>query len=916
MLTTCFLTKEMYFYHTHYIFVYINTLKRKFFSYHTYKLFGLGKKTSQIALVLLLAIVGFACSRKKDKWVNRTWHDVTTKNNTLYNGRLAFDKGQQDIIESYKDNFWELLPIERMIVSEDVRLPNEVLNQNFDRAEEKAVKSIQKHSMLIEEKERNPKVDEAFLLLGKARYFEQRFVPALEAFNYILYKYPASNTINHAKVWRAKTNLRLDNNEKAIEDLTRMIEQEFMKPQDYADAVAMMAQAYVNMEKKDSAVTYITKAAVHTRKNEEKGRYLYIKGQLLNELGYKDSANYAFDRVIELNRRTPRRYMMNAYMAKARNFNYEIGNKEEFLELLTKLEENRENRPFLDKIYNQKAVYFKTLDSIDLAVEYYNKSLRTNSEDKYLESLNYYTLGDISFDRKEYAVSGAYYDSTLQRMIVDSKRYRVLKKKRDNLDDVILYEGISKTNDSILTVAAMSPEERLAYYADYTDKLKVKAILAEKAAEVARIKEGLPAEQRFRQPGTGLGTDAKGPNTGGTFYFYNQTTVAYGKTAFKRTYGNRELQDNWRVSSISNPSAVSEVVEEEKEAYSIDTDPAFDPQTYIAQLPTEQTTLDSLKTDRNFAYYQLGVIYKEKFQEYGLAIDKFENLLQSDPEERLIVPSKYNLYKIYFAQANTTKSNALMQDIINNHGESRYAKILQNPDEELQDDQNSPKSRYNRLFKDFQEQKYASVIRESDELITKFGGEDDFLPKFELLKAQAIGRYRGFEAYKEALTYVSLNYPQSPEGKKAQLIYQVTIPQIQNSEFLIDVDEEENHKLIYAYSTMGTNQAEGLKEHIENIIKELRYDKMKVSLDVYTNQQQFVVVHTRRNRLGAEGLGELLELGKTEDTRGVDLTKWNRRKKYYKKVEAAYFTIASPNYRILQIHKNLEEYKQPEAETE
>ncbi len=880
----------------------------------------MGKNISQITLVLLLATLGFSCSRKKDKFVNRQWHNLTTKNNTMYNGRLAYSDGQEEIIQSYKDNFWELLPIERMIVSEDVRLPNEVLNQNFDRAEEKAIKAIQKHTMLIDGRERNPKIDEAFLLLGKARYFEQRFIPALEAFNYILYKYPTSNTINHAKVWRAKTNLRLDNNEKAIEDLTRMIEQEYMKPQDYADAIAMMAQAHINLGRKDSAISYINKAAIHTKKFEEKGRYLYIKGQLLNQLSYKDSANYAFDQVIKLNRRTPRRYLMNAYMAKARNFDYEKGNKEEFLELLTDLEENRENRPFLDKIYNQKAVYFLTLDSIDLAVTYYNKSLRTNSEDKYLESLNYYTLGDINFDNKEYAISGAYYDSTLQRMIVDSKRYRVLKKKRDNLDDVILYEGIAKTNDSILNVVAMSPEDRLAYYAEYTDKLRVKAILAEKAAEVARIKDQLPVEQRFKQPGGIVDTDAKGPNAGAVFYFYNQNTVAYGKTSFKRTYGNRELQDNWRISSISNPGVVSTEEIEEKEEYSIDTDPTFDPQTYIAQLPTAQGTIDTLQIDRNFAYYQLGVIYKEKFQEYGLAIDKFENLLQSNPEKRLIIPSKYNLYKIYQTQGDISKSNAYKQDIINNHADSRYAKILQNPDEVLKDDANSPKSRYNKLYKDFQDQKYADVISESDELITKFGGEDEFLPKFELLKAQAVGRYHGFEAYKKALNYVALNYPQSPEGKKAQIIYQVTIPQIEDSAFQNDVDQQENHKLIYTFSTFGDNQAQGLKEHIEDIIKELRYEKMKVSLDVYTKDQQFVVVHTRRNRLGAEGFGELLSLGKTEDTRGVDLTKWNRRKKYYDKVNAAYFTVASPNYRILQIHKKLEAFreeynKQPEEES-
>jgi hypothetical protein len=58
-------------------------------------------------------------------------------------------------------------------------------------AETKATKAIQKHSMNIDGRERN-QIDEAYLLLGKARYYDQRFIPALDAFNYILYKYPVA----------------------------------------------------------------------------------------------------------------------------------------------------------------------------------------------------------------------------------------------------------------------------------------------------------------------------------------------------------------------------------------------------------------------------------------------------------------------------------------------------------------------------------------------------------------------------------------------------------------------------------------------------------------------------------------------------------------------------------------------------
>lgn len=870
----------------------------------------MNKKVLQFSICVLAALLVFSCSRKKDKWVNRNWHDLTTKNNTLYNGRVAYDLGQQEIVQNYKDNFWELLPVERLTVSEDVRINSEVFNPNFEKAEEKAAKAIQKHSMFIDGKERNPKMDESFLLLGKARYFEERFIPAIEAFNYILYKYPSSNTINHAKVWRAKTNIRLDNNELAIENLERLLRYEEldMAPQDYADATAILSQAYTNLSIQDTAVAYINLAAKATPNNEEKGRYLFIKGQLYNQLEQKDSANLAFDEVIELNRRTPRRYMINAYIAKIRNFDYDTEDRIALLELLDDLEENRENRPFLDIIYYQKAEYFRTLDSVALSVDYYNKSLRTETTDKILQSKNYKTLGDIKFDYKEYALAGAYYDSTLERMNENSKKYRILKKKRVNLDDVILYEGIANANDSILTVVAMSPNEKIAYYQKYTDSLKVIAVAEEKAAEIARIKGELPAETRFKQPGAAAFERAKGPNQGTAFYFYNPTTVAFGKTAFKKKFGNRELVDNWKLASISNPEIAATEDTEEEEEYSIDTDPTFDPQTYIAQLPTEPKVLDSLATDRNFAYYQLGVIYKEKFLEYQLAQDKLETLLVSNPEERLIVPAKYNLYKIYEVVGDTFNTNKMKQDIINNHSDTRYAKILQNPEENLKGDESSPYFLYNKLYKEFENENYALVIKQSEELITKFAGED-VVPKFELLKARAIGRYRGFEAYKEALNYVSLNYPQSPEGKKAQFTYGTALAQMEANTFLEDKDDKLNHKVVYEFPIEAVEQMDSLKSDIEKILKELRYDKMKVSIDPYIKDKKLVVVHARRDMLGTEGLGELLALGQVEDTRNADLTRWNRKKKFYPRIVYDYVSIGSDNYRIVQIHKNMDAYK-------
>ncbi|TYA67827.1 hypothetical protein FUA24_23590, partial [Seonamhaeicola marinus] len=109
-----------------------------------------------------------SCSRKKDKFISRNFHAVTAEFNALYNGYNALEQGRNSLNQGYFDDYWNVLPIERMQISDEVILPGQSKNQDFTRAEEKAVKAIQKHSMNIEGKEKNPQMDEAYLLLGKA----------------------------------------------------------------------------------------------------------------------------------------------------------------------------------------------------------------------------------------------------------------------------------------------------------------------------------------------------------------------------------------------------------------------------------------------------------------------------------------------------------------------------------------------------------------------------------------------------------------------------------------------------------------------------------------------------------------------------------------------------------------------------
>lgn len=851
-----------------------------------------------------VAFIAQGCSRKKDTFINRNFHALGTKYNILYNGNIALERGKLGVNDEFTENFWELLPVERMKINDDVFLPGQSKNADFERAEEKAIKAIQKHGMNIDGKEKNYQIDEAYLLLGQSRYFDQRFVPALAAFNNILNKYPTSDKINQVKIWREKSNMRLDNNQGAIKKLKRLLEEEEIEGQDLADATAALAQAYINIKSKDSALVELGIAAENTEVKSEKARYHFIRGQLYNEFKEKDSANMEFDAIIDMHRQIPRSFYINAHLEKSYNFDEFNGDIILFEDYLTELEENRENRPFLDKIYYRIAEFHRNKSSDSIAESYYNKSLRKTTSDKYLKALNYETLGNMYFDSNIYKTAGAYYDSTLTAMVQNTKPFRVIKKKRENLDDVIYYEDIAKTNDSILYVLSLPKKEQLALYTKYAEALKVKAEEdALRKEEDERKQERTSASlSNTNNINSNRRASAKSPVPGGfsptsgasNFYFYNSNTVAYGKNEFLKLWGERKLQDNWRLSDQSkglDRSVAANVTKTSSD------EERYNPEIYIASLPTDKVEIDSIAKERNFAYYQLGIIYKEKFKELELSKSRFEDLLKNNPEERLILPSKYNLYKIYVELGLSRKAEAMKSDIVANYPDSRYAELLLNPESALSKDENSPEVIYTNLYKKYDNQNYAEVISEAEAQIKRLQG-DDFVPKFEILKASAKGRLYGFEAYKEGINYIALTYANSDEGKKAQELLQNAIPVLAKKEFVPD-DKPKYFNVVYQFENGSGEDIEAfIKTLNEEIEKKIKYFDLTTSHDVYDENTTFVVVHGLKSIGGASGFAQLL-LTNEKDSRGRPMKP---------KITKDYFAISSPNYAIIQRHKNLNAY--------
>jgi len=821
-------------------------------------------------LLIIAALILSGCSRKKDKFLNKGFHSMTTKYNYLYNGNNLLNQGKAEINENVFDNYWEILPIEKTQITEDkinLKLKKEQSASLFVQSEKKAVLAIQKHAMNIAGKEKNPQMDEAYFLLGESRYYDQRFIPSLEAFNYILFKYPTSELVNKAKIWREKINAKQNYNQLAIENLKEIESRGRLSNEEIVELNAVLAQAYLNSKKIDSAVIRLETASEKTQDLNSKSRYLFILGQLYKNLDKLDSSTMVYNRVIKLHRKIPREYYVYSFVEKSKNFLDKSLAMSELIELETDIE----NSGYLNIISHQIANLYLEINNDSLAIKYYNKSLRNPAKDNLVNLKNYNTLGDYFFDKNEYLISAAYYDSTLAQINNNKKLFRKITKRRESLDEVIYYELSVKTNDSIIRLVKMSEEERVAYFKDYIEEQKKKL---NKEKEIVNSKN----ENSF--------VSAKNnniSNENALFYFYNPTVLAYGKNEFKKLWGDKQLTDNWRNGKTT--TAIKPLMSIGKE--NSKTNKTQNLEGYLKSIPSSSSSIDSIYKQLDYSYFQLASIYSAKFLEYGLSNNKIRNIDFNRNKLEFVLSAKYLNYKNCLILGQLDEADSIKSDIILNFPGSKYAEILNNPEAYASSDIDNISELYGALFQDFKNQDYVKVIIGLEKLISAFETHP-LAPKMQLLKASAIARIEGFENYKKALEFIAKNYPNSIEGEEAEILLEEVIPIVENANFK-QVEKGNNFKLIYYFPKENYKKIEDFKESLSLALSDLKNIQLNSSTDIYDNSSTFVVLHGLKSYDGAKGLSIILEQN--------DIF-----------VKKSSFVISSDNYQILQMHKNLSVY--------
>ena len=107
----------------------------------------------------------------------------------------------------------------------------------------------------------------------------------------------------------------------------------------------------------------------------------------------------------------------------------------------------------------------------------------------------------------------------------------------------------------------------------------------------------------------------------GKWYFYNQSAMAFGRTEFRRRWGDRKLEDNWRRSnktrvSIAQFGGTDEPGQERKDtsaAVSNNKKPEF----YLKDLPLNDSLMAISDDKVSIAMLNAGRAYSERLLDHG-----------------------------------------------------------------------------------------------------------------------------------------------------------------------------------------------------------------------------------------------------------------------------------------------------------
>jgi len=878
-------------------------------------------KLVRVAIPIILLIIG-SCTTKKNTVVTRSYHNLTSHYNILFNANDAFTQGLKKGEASFKDDYNSQLPLFTYSSKEAARIISADMDKTIKKCSKvigmhsiKAKPKLKKGSRSASEKEFYRKneyvkwIDDAFLLMGKAYFYKRDFFPAVETLEYVLSQFPDGGLADEASLWLAMTQLELKHYPESQQILNRLQGDPKFSSKLQPQLQAVYADWYLRQNDFTTAIPLLEKSALKFPDKVQRTRISYVLGQVYEK--EKDSVNASKWYTIVNGQNPPYEMAFNARINRARLFQGGALSDAIRKELMKMLKDAK-NIDYQDQIYYALAELEMKQGKTVEGVKDYKKSIWTNTSNVSQKGISYLALATYYYGKNEYIPAGQYYDSCSQVLPDTYPDYQKVIAFGGNIKILSDNLFLAQREDSLQTVAKMTPVER--------DKLINKLVSVaqhkEDSIKAAKEEERLNVQSgRMNGMGSMTGMNNRGTfgqnrqggssmnagNQGGVnnaianefaggnsnsiggatnWYFYNPAAISFGAIEFVKYWGRRKLEDNWR---RSNKKVISEAgdLTSEGETGEIST-PAVSTKTntfkpnqrefYMNDLPLNDTLLRESNKRIAQAYLNAGKIFKDELNRPNDAIYYFDWLNQRFPEDERLLFSYYNIYQIYTALKKDTEVKKYKDLILKKFPESRSAKIISNPDyfKELDEEKANVMKFYEKTYQDYNGKSYASVLANCVKADTAFK-VNPIRDKFGLLRIMAFAKlnpadtaglvkslndllfkYPSSEVSdpaKNLLSYIQKG-PSSAAGSK--VAKKVQVGQVDGSKDQVNLEFFKDDPATHFYVIIISNSAVDigkLKFRISNFnVEKFVEDFFEVTSTIFDGDMQIITVKNFTNK--------------------------------------------------------------------
>lgn len=797
--------------------------------------FGLG------SLLFVVLLVG--CSVKKNTWTSRTSQAMNTRFNVYFNGATSYEEGLKNIqlanVEDYS-SIIAMYPISRHSNATSAI-------SNMDRTIEKCRKAIKLHSIKVKpvknyrksndpkyklyysQQEFNPALKEAWLLLAQAEFHKADFIGSAATFAYVSRLYSTDNDmVSKCLLWIARAYGEAGWMYEAEEVLSKL-DQNKLKSQNIGLYASVNADLLLKKRQYKEAIPFLKLALSNENDRYLKQRFGYLLAQLYQKNGENEAAYDAFTSVIKSN--PPFEMDFNSRISRAQTAQGDIVAVQKDLRKMAK---NVNNAEYLDQIYYALGnTYLNSSDTIH-AIKNFELSAEKSTRNGIDKAITLIKLGDLQYNRTNYVAAQPCYEGAGKIITKEHDDYVRVTKRAEMLGELVGQINIVTLQDSLQRLSSLPESQRV----EVVDKLIARLMADEQAAVEKENKKAKEEKGGGYARLTPIGGNLPGGAIG-DWYFYNIGLIRSGESDFQKKWGKRKLEDNWRrtnktaslfADEAALASAGATAEDSLKTKTSAMTSDVKNPEFYLSQIPVTKAQIDKSNVETATALYNVGLIYKEKIEDFPLAVKTFQEFARRFPTDPRVADAYYNNYMIQSKLENQPEAQLYRNKLITEFPTSEYALMLSQPDyaKRMAAMYSEQDSIYSRTYKAYNDNKFDIVFQNVD-YIKKNYPLSTLMPKFLFLNALSIGKSSAPDKFEKALTELVSSHPQSDvssmskdilalmkQGQQAQtgttgssLIAkreQITKTEIENlNQQKFTADKKSKHRLMLVSTTNTAN---------------------------------------------------------------------------------------------------------------